>query len=200
MDRIDLSEMGLSENPSEGESEPAAAPARMRLAPDPGGGAAGRQRAVPVPGGGFRIACPACGRAESVSEPAFARLGFAVTADCPCGHRFPVLRERRGFYRKPVGLEGFFAEGLHADPDRAAGVVSGPVRVTNLSRTGVELTSARMGLLREGDRLTLRFRLDNSAETVILRVVRIVSLNGDRAGCRFEGEDPSDVALGFYFL
>jgi hypothetical protein len=72
--------------------------------------------------------------------------------------------------------------------------------VTNLSKTGLNFTSDKAGQLRPGDRVQLRFYLDNSSKTLIKKRAQVRSVLEDTVGCQFKGSDRYDVTLGFYFL
>jgi hypothetical protein len=78
--------------------------------------------------------------------------------------------------------------------------VWGPMVVTNLSKTGLKFAAEKASLLRIGDRVHLRFYLDNSSKTLIKKPARVKSIRGDTVGCEFIGSDRYDVTLGFYFL
>jgi hypothetical protein len=127
-------------------------------------------------------------------------MGSAVRVQCPCSHRFRIIRELRSTFRKKVRLEGYFAQAAHNGNKLASGNVWGPMVVQNLSRSGLKFTCANAGLLRIGDRLQVRFNLDNANQTLIKKSVLVKSVYMETVGCQFHGRDRFDAALGFYFL
>ncbi|MFZ7128366.1 MAG: double zinc ribbon domain-containing protein [Desulfobacterales bacterium] len=160
----------------------------------------GRQRIFAGPDGIFEVICPICGEREKIAPSLFDDRGFAVRVRCGCGHRFSIMRELRKSFRKSVRLEGYFAQIHPASEADANGRLWGPMMVTNLSKSGLEFVSGKAGRLQAGERLSLRFYLDNSSRSLIIKTARIQSIAEQAVRCRFEGSDRYDVTLGFYFL
>jgi hypothetical protein len=146
------------------------------------------------------MTCPQCGFQDIVSARLFEMMGSAVRVKCPCGHRFRIIRELRSIYRKQVRLEGYFAQARYTGNMVAPGDVWGPMVVQNLSKAGMKFSCANARQLRMGDRLQVRFNLDNANQTLIKKTVIVKSVNADMVGVQFHGTDRYDAALGFYFL
>jgi hypothetical protein len=175
-------------------------PARMQITSDDQAGFGDGLRVFPAEDGDYQIRCPHCSRQETVGPPVFAKLGAVLKVTCPCGDSFRILRELRHAFRKAVRLDGLFAQNV-SDLNKMAVVnVWGPMVVTNLSKSGLSFTAEKAGLLKPGDRVHLRFYLDNSSKTLIKKPALVKSVQGDTVGCQFEGTDRHDVTLGFYFL
>ena len=173
---------------------------RMKFGSDKEKGDTGRRPVFPGDDGKYVMSCPHCGFQDTVSGRLFEMMGSAVRVQCPCKHRFRIIRELRSIYRKEVRLEGYFAQALHNGNKILPGSVWGPMVVRDLSRAGLKFTCSNAALLRAGDRLQVRFNLDNANQTLIKKTVNVKSVNADMVGCQFHGTDRYDAALGFYFL
>ena len=173
---------------------------RMKFAADKQAGSDGRTSVFPGLDGKYEMTCPQCGFQDAVPEKLFELMGSAVRVQCPCRHRFRIIRELRTNFRKEVRLEGYFAQSRHSGNKLASGDVWGPMVVQNLSKTGLQFKCGNAGLLRVGDQLQVRFNLDNANQTLIKKTGVVRSVFADTVGCQFHGTDPYDAALGFYFL
>lgn len=173
---------------------------RMKFSSDKQKGSQDRHPVFADGGGNFLMTCPQCGFQDTVSARLFEITGSAVRVQCPCGHRFRIIRELRTIFRKRVRLEGYFAQSLPTGDQLAPGHVWGPMVVQDLSRSGLKFKGRNAGRLRPGDHLQVRFNLDNANQTLIRKTVIVKSVQGDAAGCQFHGSDAHDTALGFYFL
>lgn len=173
---------------------------RMKFAMDPQPGDANRNPVFAGDDGRYLMSCPQCGFQDAVSGRLFEKMGSAVRVQCPCGHRFRIIRELRAAYRKAVRLDGYFAQALGSGNKLSPGDVWGPMTVKNLSRAGLQFTCGNAGQLRRDDRLQVRFNLDNANQTLIKKTVVVKSVVGNTVGCQFHGTDHYDAAIGFYFL
>jgi PAS domain S-box-containing protein len=208
VETIDIAEIEIIDEPPEAHG-PATAPAtkpegrvppRMKFASDKQKGDDGRNPVFPGEDGKYLMTCPQCGFQDTVSGRLFEIMGSAVRVQCPCRHRFRIIRELRTNFRKRVRLEGYFAQERHNGNKLASGDVWGPMVVLNLSRTGLQFKCGNAGLLRAGDFLQVRFNLDNANQTLIKKTVVVRSVSADMVGCQFDGTDRYDAVLGFYFL
>jgi hypothetical protein len=75
--------------------------------------------------------CPECTKSKTVdfSKVLFKTNKISLKVKCPCGHIFPVIIERRKFYRKETNLSGVFM--LENNSKEL------PMTVTNISRSGM---------------------------------------------------------------
>ena len=213
METIDISDMEIIEEPpaatsaaasksrraASGKHEGNVKP-RMKFGSDKQKGDQGRRPVFAGEDGKYTMTCPQCGFQDTVSGRLFEMMGSTVRVQCPCKHRFRIIRELRATFRKEVRLEGYFAQALHNGNKLMSGSVWGPMVVRDLSRSGLKFTCSNAALLRAGDRLQVRFNLDNANQTLIKKTVVVKSVNVDMVGCQFHGTDRYDAALGFYFL
>lgn len=173
---------------------------RMHFETDLPENMSGRQRVFAREDGMFWLTCPECGFQEAAAPDLFQALGFALRVTCPCSHLFSIMREQRTAYRKTVRLDGFFSQAPETDRrDKNTGMW-GPMVVKNLSKTGLEFSSTKSSRIHPGERLSLRFTLDNTSQTLIKKTARVKSADGGVVRCQFEGSDRYDITLGFYFL
>jgi hypothetical protein len=175
-------------------------PDRMQITADVNSASGQDLRVFADDDGDYRLTCPQCGRQEAVAPSEFEKMGAVLRVTCPCRCAFRIIREMRHTFRKAVRLDGLFAQDVNNLNKMAVVNVWGPMVVTNLSKTGLNFTAEKAGLLKPGDRVHLRFYLDNSSKTLIKKPAQVKSVRGDNVGCQFSGTDRYDVTLGFYFL
>ncbi len=197
---IDVEEIEIIIDEAEESRKAATASDRMEIRSDEESGADGGLRLFAVDGADYQLTCPKCGRQETVAPAVFEKMGAVLRVNCPCQCSFRIIRELRQTYRKAVRLDGLFAQDVSHLNKMAVVNVWGPMVVTNISKTGLKFTAEKASLLRQGDRVHLRFYLDNSSKTLIKKPAQVKSIRGDTVGCEFLGSDRYDVTLGFYFL
>ena len=211
LETIDIADIEIIEDPPVPSEDPkpsrhpereahAAATPRMKFGSDQNPDDRERKPVFAGEDGKFVMTCPRCGFQDTVSSLLFEVMGAAVRAQCPCGRRFRIVRELRRSYRKKVRLEGYFAQALENSNKLTPGEVWGPMTVEDLSRKGLKFTCRNAGRLRPGDRLQVRFNLDNANRSLVKKTVVVKSVQDDAAGCQFHGTDAYDAVLGFYFL
>ena len=161
---------------------------------------ADQQPVFPRDDGLVLLTCPRCGFQESFSVEQFNKLGNAVSVQCPCRKQFTAVLEKRRYYRKSVQMEGYFTLKGDLGAVDTEGSIWGPMVVQDLSKAGLRFSSQKAGLIHTGDYLMVRFNLDNPNQSLIYKPAKVVSVSGDKVGCRFEGSDSYDITLGFYFI
>ncbi|MFC1814690.1 PilZ domain-containing protein [Thermodesulfobacteriota bacterium] len=135
--------------------------------------------------------CPQCKKSwkkdvSQLSQFAFNRL----KCKCPCGHSFPAILEKRKHYRKPTNLTGSF---IH-DRTKRRGII----HIKNVSKSGVgfELTSDQF--MHVGDRLGLKFNLDDPPKSFLYKEVVVKKIAGRYVGvefCEFRHRDALEIYL-----
>lgn len=146
------------------------------------------------------VTCPHCGFQETVSRIPFEKFGNTVTVRCTCNKYFSVRHEQRRAYRKEVRLDGYYYLAGEKGSGGANANVCGHMVVKDLSKTGLKFICRQPEHLKAGDRLSVRFNLDNSNRTLIEKLARVKFIHENAVGCQFEGADRYDITLGFYFL
>ncbi len=138
--------------------------------------------------------CPSCtkARTKDVSKVLHENKSATIKVKCPCGHIFPVVLERRKYYRKATKLPGIFI------PEKK--LKEFPMTVTNLSRSGLEFKSYENNNLKVGDRLKAEFRLDDKSRSLMSKEVIVKKIEGTTVGAEFCVMDEYDKVLGFYLF
>lgn len=143
--------------------------------------------------------CDACGKQVVKDVSRFATLDREIRLKwrCSCGEHSNVMLERRQFVRKSVKLPGAYS---FAAPDGRT--LSGAVTLLDISQRGLRFKhegSLRRPALQAGQRLSIRFKLDDEFQTTISREVVVRKISGDVVGAEFIVREHYDK-LGAYLL
>lgn len=138
-----------------------------------------------------RITCPECLHEKQMDVSRFCKSGNAVKLKCTCrcGHHFNVLLERRKHIRRAVDLEGQLTVGSER----------WQIRVADISRLGLKLKVPEEIAVEVGTKVTVSFRLDDSANSSVTKDVKVSSVHGLEIGVEFLSHDHYDP-LGPYLL
>jgi hypothetical protein len=136
--------------------------------------------------------CPKCTKAKTVNIANLVNEKKEIKVKCTCGHVYPVVLERRKFYRKKTNLPGIFI--LEQNKKEYSMIV------TNLSRYGLEFNSSESEKLKVGDRVGVEFRLDDKTRSLIKKKIIIRKIEEKTIGAEFCFPDEYDKALGFYLF
>ena len=138
--------------------------------------------------------CPQCTKSKTVdiSNLLMQKKKLTIRVKCTCGHIYPVVLERRKFYRKKTSLPGIFI--------LEQSMKEFTMTVTNLSRFGLEFNSTESEKLKVGDHLGEEFRLDDKSRSLIRKKIIIKKIDGKTVGAEFYLPDEYDKALGFYLF
>jgi hypothetical protein len=122
--------------------------------------------------------------------------GKTVQVRCKsCGHDFNVMFDARSRYRKDTTLEGHY---IRKDPGRDE---FGQVAIYDLSQGGLRFEPAAKATFREGEVLTIEFRLDDNQKSTIRTRVVVRSVGERDIGAEFVAmDDHTRKILGFYLL
>jgi hypothetical protein len=138
--------------------------------------------------------CPKCTKAKTVdiSKLDIEKKKLNIRVKCTCGHIYPVVLERRKFYRKKTSLPGVFISEQN--------MKEFSMTVTNISRFGLEFNSSESEKLKVGDRIGVEFRLDDKSRSLIRKKIIIRKIEGKTVGAEFSFPDEYDKTLGFYLF
>jgi hypothetical protein len=162
------------------------------------------------------LKCPRCARTKEIdvtpllqkNGPLRAKYRFKCETcscgleDCPtCGETQckggnPIIFqiERRKFFRKTVDLSGNLS---------TREIRKHPVRIRDLSRSGIRVESKIKNLLTVGTICQIEFNLDDAKQTQIKKEFAVVKVEDNRIDGKFtsiQSFDQSDKAIGFYLM
>jgi len=144
------------------------------------------------------VTCPECNTSKNMDARKYRKLDKAVRAKvkCKCGNTFPVLLERRKYFRKSVNLKGKFTVKSEKN--------SGTMKVDDLSRTGLHFTVNLPPRFKVDDKVIVEFDLDDKKQTFISKETIIKTISGMNIGAEFNTVSSSDIeydkAIGFYMM
>jgi hypothetical protein len=145
------------------------------------------------------VICPHCETGCLVDVKKIRKCGHKVRIRCKCGGKFTAFVECRRACRKETNLVGFYRK-FGADEER------GRIAVRNVSMTSIGFVTLTSNNLRQGDEVSVEFRLDDERRTKISKNVVVKRIDKDNyVGCEFKktaysdnAPDLSDRAIGFY--
>ena len=144
--------------------------------------------------------CPECGVSKNANVSKFVENKTSVkfNVKCSCGHSYPVIFEKRKYYRKETNFPGEF----RYRPDRGPGQ-KGIMTVLNISRGGIKFKAAALPKFKKDEIVEVEFNLDNKNRSLIKKQVIAKNIKGyvvNAEFCSFSNQDPEDKAIGFYLL
>jgi len=136
--------------------------------------------------------CPQCKKKWKKDFSQLNQFGSnRLKCKCPCGHSFSVILEKRRHDRKAAELTGSF---IH-DRSKRRGIIH--IKNISMSGVGFELTSEQF--MHVGDRLGLKFNLDDSPRSFLYKEVIVRKISGPYVGvefCEFKHHDALEIYLG----
>ncbi len=136
--------------------------------------------------------CSKCGKTNKKDVSSFIshQATVQLKVKCKCGNIDHVVLQRRKNFRKKTNFD-------------ATVLVSGekiPATVEDLSKNGIKMNIHKPVPLEDGDRVRVRFTLDDKTHSSVLREVEIIKgFSKTQYGCEFTSYDHYDN-LGQYFL
>ena len=124
--------------------------------------------------------CPFCERSLSVSLVNFEKVKQRCTIRrCACSRHFQLILNFRRFQRKEVIIVG---EARNLSEHSAGWTV---MKIMNLSRGGLRFKTLEPISMRMGDRIQVRYTLDDPREVLVDREAMVRNSAGDEFGCEF---------------
>ena len=144
--------------------------------------------------------CPQCKNSRSVDVSKFKKIEkeVKIKVNCPCGHSYPVILERRRHYRKPVNLAGTYLFLVPGGPAKKK-----MLTVKDLSRSGLKIKVSEKPDFDVGDKVLVEFHLDDNRRSLIKKEAIVRTISDLHIGLEFSSmnsSDPGDKALGFYLF
>jgi hypothetical protein len=138
------------------------------------------------------ICCPKCKEFRNVPLSKFSELEKVYLARCKCGHSFDVFFEKRTNPRKKMLLYGsFVVKGSEKDF---------PIKIVNLSRTGVCFMCEDYATVRIDDEIIIEFALDTLYQPMITCRGRVRNFKKGRVGVELTAIDNNKQDFGFYLM
>jgi len=136
--------------------------------------------------------CPKCSKSWTKDLSGFkgSDKRIQLKCKCPCGHVFPVIQERRNGFRKPIAVTGAY---FHNQRE-----IRGLITVKNISRSGIGLILSTKQNINKGDKLQLKFNLDNSRKSFVDKEGIVKKIEDNYVGIQFVDET-WDKELTDYF-
>ncbi|MFO8112798.1 MAG: PilZ domain-containing protein [Desulfosalsimonadaceae bacterium] len=142
------------------------------------------------------ISCPKCTKTKSV-DSSMMKGHTTVRVKCPCGNVSKIQLEYRRQYRKKTELPGFYRVVSRGEQSGASGFMT----VIDLSRNGIRLKFKDIPVpLDVGERLNIKFTLDDKNQTLVNRSVVVRNIHLPCAGAVFHRTSDTDNVIGFYLL
>ena len=140
------------------------------------------------------ITCPGCGITKKSSVAQFKDKKHKVSTKCQCGERFDIQLNFRASYRKEVNLKGMFMV-VSPRPSHWC-----EMEISDLSRTGIGFRNTDTVAVSKGDKLKIKFNLDNPKKTLIEKHVIVKIVIDHYLGCEFQDLALEEKELGFYLF
>jgi len=140
--------------------------------------------------------CPTCNNCviKNLKDLLSSKSVIKLSCKCKCGITYKALVERRIFVRKPVNFTGIY---IYHNKDRA--LKKGPIRIINLSRSGMLFSVDNVPEFTIEDRIVFEFRLKDEAESQIREEGIVTRIESNKVGIKFISEERYGK-LGLYLL
>ena len=139
------------------------------------------------------LLCPHCGTSKTVNVEKLKRRGDPLRIRCTCREIFSVTFEFRKAHRKETNLVGHYCRLPECEKWL-------DMRVKNVSLTGIGFETFSQHGLGKGDKVRLRFALDDASHSEIKKNVVVRMVKDKYLGCEFTDRVHFDKALGFYLM
>lgn len=139
------------------------------------------------------LLCPHCGTSKTANIEKLKSRGDPLRIRCTCGATFSVTFEFRKAHRKETNLVGHYCR----LPVRENWL---GMTVRNISSTGIGFETFSPHGLGKGDKIRVRFTLDDAKQSGIERDVIVRVVKDKYIGGEFSDPNLYDKALGFYLM
>ena len=143
------------------------------------------------------VSCPYCNSRKEIPVEKFKGNKCCLKIKCSCKEVYTLNLEFRKKIRKKVSLSGKFTN--HSQNNNRGDII-----IKNLSLGGLEFSTMEIDRFRNGDELTISFKLDNEEKSTIKKEVTVCSVRkqSNAVGCEFTRSSniALDKDLGFYLM
>ena len=148
--------------------------------------------------------CPFCGMVKQVSVARFKDEKHTLKVRCSCQKMLTVDLNFRQKYRKLTNIRGEYINLTHKQENNQGHeqLQEHHCQIVNISLTGLGLLVFSGHGVKRGDRLRVRFTLDDKKKSEIDRKLIARVVRKDYIGCEFvdDAYHTYDKILGFYLL
>jgi hypothetical protein len=146
--------------------------------------------------GHLKLSCPRCEKLSDFDASQIQDSACDQHIACDCGYTFSALIEDRSCTRKTVSLFG-----VYLLSDLIGRQETGPVRIENLSYSGILCRTVASHTLTPGDSVSIKFVLDDEAKTELVRTLEVTRVEGELIAGKFiEAESAFDTNLADYLI
>lgn len=140
----------------------------------------------------INFTCPACSKPASIKVESLKKKIRPLKVRCACKTIFSLDIDYRRFYRKQTNISGTYRS-IQPHSIREEDIL-----IVNLSREGIGFRVFTGHKIKAGNKLELKFHLDDKKNTSLKKDVDVLSVDSDFIGCRFADNEIFDQALGYY--
>ena len=141
----------------------------------------------------IKLVCSKCGSAREINISSLPDIGRVYKIKCKCIHGFSIAFDKRKYKRKKTNFIGTYS--------LENSITDNIIDIIDLSRGGLGFIRTDRTKLKIGDRLAVRFNLDNAGNDVIDCIVSIRNIFNNRVCCEFlDMRGGMKTTLGFYFM
>ncbi len=137
------------------------------------------------------VTCPKCGheRYKDVSIYLDLTLDQSVQLkyNCPCGHHFSLLIERRRYIRKCVNLKGTLICHKHKSKTPVLDIL-----ILDISRYGLKIKLIDKFKIEKGQRVVIQFQLDDQFKSNVSKEAIVKNVISSTIGVEFLSHDHYD--------
>jgi hypothetical protein len=138
------------------------------------------------------VTCPMCQKSKRAHFTTYKHAREVLKVKCACGCVFGLVIEQRKYYRKKTSLHGQYTV--------VGATETGSLVVEDLSLTGIGFQTRRAHHMQVGDRIAIRFTLDNPRKTEIYKTAVVRRMRDTFVGAEFCAGTAYDKELGFYLM
>jgi hypothetical protein len=138
------------------------------------------------------VTCSDCGRSKRINFVKYKDSREPLKVKCGCGSVFKIIVELRHYYRKSTQLSGHYTM---PSSDKAGSMI-----VEDLSFSGLGFRTRLKHNLQIGDIIDLRFVLDNTLQSEIVKKAIVRRIHNQFVGVEFCDLTAYDKQLGYYLM
>jgi len=140
------------------------------------------------------LICPHCKKRKLANFSTFRdSKRRTLKVKCTCESHFRILIDFRRSHRKKTNLDGAYTK-------LSDSKVKGKMQVLNLSVSGIGFITRDLYVLSLGDRVRIRFTLDDQKQSEIEKESVVRTVKGNYVGCKFTNPSQYEKVLRFYLM